>query len=128
MLIMGQRILLLDEPTFGQDQRNAQALLEHLRTLHNQGHTILVITHDMALVAEYAQHVAVLNNGQLLYHGPTAQLFAQPRLLRQAHLTPPPLAQLSQQLATECHPVWQGLSTLNQFLSVAASQMEVTAS
>lgn len=128
MLIMGQRILLLDEPTFGQDQRNAHALLEHLRLLHNQGHTILVITHDMALVAEYAQHVAVLNNGQLLYHGPTAQLFAQPQLLRQAHLTPPPLAQLSQQLATECHPVWQGLSTLDQFLSVAASQMEVTAS
>lgn len=98
MLAAGQEILILDEPTFGQDQRNADAMMELLQNLHSEGRTIVVITHDMTLVAEHAATTAVMNNGRILFHGPTQQAFAQPELLEQARLTPPPLARFGARL------------------------------
>ncbi|PIE82516.1 MAG: energy-coupling factor ABC transporter ATP-binding protein [Chloroflexi bacterium] len=115
MLAVGQEILILDEPTFGQDQRNATALMQILKELHAAGRTVIIITHDMTLVAEYAQHVAVMAAGNLLFHGETAVAFAQPQLLKKARLTLPPLAELSQQLATST-PALGNLYTVRQFL------------
>ena len=57
MLAVGQDILILDEPTFGQDRHTAHALMEQLCALHRAGITIIVITHDMQLVADYADQV-----------------------------------------------------------------------
>lgn len=111
VLAAGQRTLILDEPTFGQDQRNAEALLDLLRSLHEEGHTIVVITHDMTLVAQHARHVAVMSGGQLLFHGTPLDLFAQPDLLTRANLTPPPLALLSARMG------WPNLPTLNAIVS-----------
>ena len=116
MLAVGQDTLILDEPTFGQDQRNAEALMQLLSELHAAGRTVIMITHDMTLVAEYALHVAVMVEGQLRFHGPTADVFARPELLAQARLTLPPLAELSQRLAAR-HPAWGGLLTVDQFLA-----------
>lgn len=98
MLAMGQRTLILDEPTFGQDQRNADALMHMLRELHAEGRTVIIITHDMALVAEYAERVAVMSAGRILFDGDARELFARPELLRQARLTPPPIAQLAERV------------------------------
>jgi energy-coupling factor transport system ATP-binding protein len=98
MLAVGQRTLILDEPTFGQDQRNAEALMALLTALHQEGRTVIIITHDMALVAEHARHVAVLIDGRLRFHGAPRDLFAQPDLLRQARLALPPIAQLAQRV------------------------------
>jgi energy-coupling factor transport system ATP-binding protein len=97
MLAMGQQILVLDEPTFGQDQRNAAELLHLLRNLHQEGRTVIIVTHDMTLVAEYAQHVAVMSRGKVLAHGETRAIFARPDLLAEARLKLPPLAQLAGQ-------------------------------
>ncbi len=116
MLAVGQETLILDEPTFGQDQRNAEALMQMLSELHAAGRTVIMITHDMTLVAEYARHVAVMVEGQLRFHGLTADVFARPELLAQARLTLPPLAELSQRLAAH-HPAWGGLLTVDQFLA-----------
>ena len=116
MLAVGQDTLILDEPTFGQDQRNAEALMQLLSELHAAGRTVIMITHDMTLVAEYALHVAVMVEGQLRFHGPTADVFARPELLAQARLTLPPLAELSQRLAAR-NPAWGGLLTVDQFLA-----------
>lgn len=114
VLAAGQRTIILDEPTFGQDQRNAEALLHLLASLHAEGHTIVVITHDMALVAQYARHVAVMNGGKLLFHGTPNTLFARPHLLAQANLNLPPLALLANRLS------WPGLLTLDEVVSACA--------
>ncbi|MEM8531178.1 MAG: ATP-binding cassette domain-containing protein, partial [Chloroflexota bacterium] len=117
MLAVGQEILILDEPTFGQDQRNATAMMELLQDLHGEGRTIIIISHDMGLVADYAQHVAVMSQGHLLFHGPTSLAFAQPDLLQQARLTLPPLARLTAQMA-EHHSAWQGLLTMDDIIEM----------
>jgi energy-coupling factor transport system ATP-binding protein len=95
MLAAGQRTLILDEPTFGQDQRNADALMSLLRELHAEGRTIIVITHDMALVAEHAGRVAVMARGRVIYDGGTAALFKQRDVMEASRLTPPPVARLA---------------------------------
>jgi len=98
MLVLGQRLLLLDEPTFGQDQRNATMLLDKLEALAEGGRAVVVVSHDMRLVAERAQRVLVLVDGALAFDGPPGRLFADDALLARAHLVAPPLWQLSRQL------------------------------
>jgi energy-coupling factor transport system ATP-binding protein len=120
MLAMGQDVLILDEPTFGQDERNAAALMGLLARLNDQGKTIVMITHDMRLVAEYAHKVAVMLNVHVRFYGEPTDLFSQPDLLAEAHLNLPPLARLSALLTTR-FPHLGGLSTLKDFLSMARS-------
>jgi len=87
MLAVGQRLLILDEPTFGQDRNTAYALMDLLRDLNRQGVTILMITHDLRFVREYARRTVVLHQGHIAFDGLTEDLFAAPALLAEAHLS-----------------------------------------
>lgn len=98
MLVLGQRVLLLDEPTFGQDRRNYDQLLAELERLAREDKAIVAITHDMRLVAEHADRVLAMADGQVIFDGRPADLFADQRLLTLARLVPPPLWRLSQAL------------------------------
>ncbi|SDH26218.1 energy-coupling factor transport system ATP-binding protein [Alteribacillus persepolensis] len=89
MLTSDQDILLLDEPTFGQDEANTTAMMDLLLALHRRGKTIVMITHDMELVYQYADHILLLHEGTIAYDGPTDAFFENTTLLKQAHLTPP---------------------------------------
>jgi energy-coupling factor transporter ATP-binding protein EcfA2 len=115
MLAMGQDTLILDEPTFGQDERNSAALMSLLLELNRSGKTIVMITHDMRLVAEYANRVAVMLDGRVEFLGAPAELFTQTELLARAHLNLPPLARLAALLSTR-HPHLSGFSRLDDFL------------
>ncbi|MBX6772956.1 MAG: ABC transporter ATP-binding protein [Chloroflexi bacterium] len=99
MLVLDQPILLLDEPTFGQDRANTRSLMERLVALNRAGRTIIMITHDLRLVAEYAQEVALLVEGTLIFRGRPEHLFARTDLLARGRLTVPPLIQVSRALA-----------------------------
>nr|WP_318244861.1 ABC transporter ATP-binding protein [Microbacterium pullorum] len=90
-LVAGAPVLALDEPTFGQDRARADELLTLLQDLNHQGTTILVVTHDMQLVTEYADRTVVLGDGRVLAAGATAEVFADDDLLQRAGLRPPPL-------------------------------------
>jgi energy-coupling factor transport system ATP-binding protein len=90
-MIAGAPVLALDEPTFGQDRARADELLGMLADLNARGTTVIVVTHDMQLVTEYATHTAVIADGRLLRHAPTAEVFADADLLRSAGLRRPPL-------------------------------------
>jgi ABC-type multidrug transport system ATPase subunit len=65
---------VLDEPTFGQDARTNAALLRELVRLNEQGLTVLVITHDMDAVGQFARSVAIMRDGQVTHRGPIADL------------------------------------------------------
>jgi len=95
---MRPQILVLDEPTAGLDWRSTCTLMEEITNLNRQGHTIILITHDMKLVAEFARQVLVLDEGQILACGPTRQVFQQEALLRQAFLAPPPITALARRM------------------------------
>ena len=90
-LVAGAPVLALDEPTFGQDRARADELLALLAALNAEGTTVLVVTHDMQLVAEYADRAVVLADGQVVGAGPTADVFADEALLEAAGLRAPAL-------------------------------------
>ena len=90
-LVGGAPILVLDEPTFGQDRARADELLRLLQDLNADGTTILVVTHDMQLVTEYATRTIVVDHGRIAADGATADIFADETLLRRAGLRLPPL-------------------------------------
>ncbi|WP_249870441.1 ABC transporter ATP-binding protein [Oceanobacillus saliphilus] len=66
MIVDGQSFLLLDEPTFGQDAQSNAELMRLLQQRHERGATILMITHDMEIVDQYASRVVVMNNGEVV--------------------------------------------------------------
>jgi len=90
-LVAGAPVLVLDEPTFGQDRARADELLSLLSELNAEGTTIVVVTHDMQLVTDHADRTVVLADGRVLADGPTGDVFADDDLIRRAGLRPPPL-------------------------------------
>ncbi|MFK4835468.1 ABC transporter ATP-binding protein [Microbacterium sp. ZW T2_14] len=90
-LVAGAPVLVLDEPTFGQDRARADELLSLLSQLNAEGTTVIVVTHDMQLVTEYADRTVILADGRVLAEGPTAAIFADDALIARAGLRPPPL-------------------------------------
>ncbi|MBB2977075.1 energy-coupling factor transport system ATP-binding protein [Microbacterium endophyticum] len=95
-LISGAAILALDEPTFGQDRARADELLALLRDLNHEGTTIIIVTHDMQLVTEYAHRTIVMRDGEVLAARTTEDIFTDTALINSAGLRLPPLRQALQ--------------------------------
>ena len=86
VLVMGPDILILDEPTAGQDFRHYTEIMEFLRTLNAQGVTVLMITHDMHLMLEYTPRALVFNRGHLVADQSAASVLCSPELVERAAL------------------------------------------
>ena len=101
-MVVGQpEVVVLDEPTFGQDYHQAKNLMQLLRQLADDGAAVIFITHDMRLVAEYADRSAVLCNGEIVFDGLPHDLFSDENVLEQARLKPPPVYDFSASLLEE---------------------------
>jgi len=90
-LIEGAPVLVLDEPTFGQDRARAADLLELLAALNASGTTVIVVTHDLGLIGQYARHVAILDEGRVVALDETARILSDRALLEAHALRQPPL-------------------------------------
>ena len=89
MLVLEPHLLILDEPTIGQDHERAQQLMGLIARLRQRyATTVLMITHDVRLVAEWADRAMVLSRGRLLFDGAPAEMFADEALLAQSGLWP----------------------------------------
>ena len=86
ILVLGAEIILLDEPTAGQDQKNYTEIMEFLEELHQKGHTIVMITHDMQLMLDYSDRTLVMVDGELIADTDPASLLSNPELLVKANL------------------------------------------
>jgi energy-coupling factor transport system ATP-binding protein len=97
ILALRPQVIIVDEPTTGQDARQSFEIMDFLKDLNeDHGHTIVIITHDMPIVAQYARRVIVMGEGRILADGPTAEVFAQPEVLERTFLEPPQITQLAQ--------------------------------
>jgi cobalt transport protein ATP-binding subunit len=95
---MDPPVLVLDEPTVGLDAPGLDETFAWLAELHARGRTILLVTHNMSLAAQYAGRVVVLHQGQVVADGSPADVFQQTGLLTRASLVPPPVLALGQGL------------------------------
>jgi energy-coupling factor transport system ATP-binding protein len=96
-------VVVLDEPTLGQDYPSRQRLRDLVTQLGAQGKTVLVVTHDMDFVGEACTTTVVLSHGEVRYAGPTSKAFGDRARLKEAGLEPPHVTALAQALSLrEC--------------------------
>lgn len=76
VLVLNPDILILDEPTAGLDPQGTKVILSLINKLHDEGKTIILVTHDMDVVLNYASDVVVLKEGKVAYLGKPHDLFA----------------------------------------------------
>jgi len=106
MLALEPKLLVLDEPTIGQDYERAQQLMGLMAKLRERyGTATLMITHDVRLVADWADRALVLSEGRLAFDGEPEALFAQEPLLEECGLLAPPIFEVSRALS-RAHPDW----------------------
>jgi energy-coupling factor transport system ATP-binding protein len=98
ILSMKPRVLLLDEPTSGQDKRNIISLMEHLKNLSDNNITSVFITHDMETALKFADRIIIMDNGRIIANGEPAALFADLDILNKTSLQTPQTFTLSTKL------------------------------
>jgi energy-coupling factor transporter ATP-binding protein EcfA2 len=91
-------VFVFDEPTTGQDYFGGESIMALIDQLHAQGKTVIIISHDMPLVAEHARRVVVLNQGRIALDGVPTQVFSHIEKLRQLSLRSPQVSLLAQEL------------------------------
>jgi energy-coupling factor transporter ATP-binding protein EcfA2 len=99
VLVFEPEIFIIDEPTTGQDFARSKIIMDMVRALHGMGKTIIIVTHDMELIAEYAKRLVVMRGGKMLLDGSTRNVFSQPKVLQESSIKPPQITTLGQSLS-----------------------------
>jgi energy-coupling factor transport system ATP-binding protein len=89
------KIIVLDEPTTGLDYKEQKKMMELIKQLNESGHTIIMITHTMWVVSEYAHRVAVIRDGEVMMDGRTRDVFSEEEKLKKSFLRTPHIVSLS---------------------------------
>lgn len=103
ILVLKPEIIILDEPTAGQDYQTYTDIMTFLDSLQQQGHTIVMITHDMQLMLEYSDRCLVVVDGAIIADDNPVAILNQHDLLKAANLKQTSLYTLGQKLS--CDPV-----------------------
>ena len=121
MLVLDQDVLILDEPTMGMDWGHVRSVMEICRSLREAGKTILVVTHDMRVVAEWADRVVAMAEGQVQLVDTPQRFFRNREVLQRTHLAQPPICSLR-----ACTPREDGLcqSCVDDFLAALLARCQ----
>jgi energy-coupling factor transport system ATP-binding protein len=125
ILALKPEALLLDEPTAGLDPRASRELHRNLRTLNDQGMTLVLSSHRMNELAEMTEQLTVLADGSTVLHGPPHAVFARGDRLRDIGLDQPVVAKLAEMLHARGWPVPQGVTepeALSRYVAEAIRQ------
>ena len=99
ILVLQPQMLLLDEPTAGQDLKHYTEIMDFLKELNQQGVTVVLITHDMHLMLEYTPRAIVFHAGNVIADKLSAEVLNDPQIVEKAHLKETSLYHLAKQCA-----------------------------
>lgn len=94
IIAMRPEIMILDEPTAGLDPQGVDQILEILNKLNDEGMTIVISSHDVEMINDFADHIFVLKEGKIIGDGTPDEIFSNHELLEKANLKPPKTAEL----------------------------------
>ncbi|CCG26400.1 TPA: energy-coupling factor transporter ATPase [Streptococcus pyogenes] len=118
ILAMQPKVLVLDEPTAGLDPKGRKELMTIFKKLHQSGMTIVLVTHLMDDVANYADFVYVLDKGKIILSGKPKTIFQQVSLLEKKQLGVPKVTKLAQRLVDRGIPISSLPITLEELREV----------
>ncbi len=124
MLVGNPKLLLVDEPTYGQDREMTHTLIDLMRKINQQGVAVVMITHDMRLVQEYAERVVVMSDGRILFEGDASQLFREDEVLQAANLRRTLLHKILEELSSRGFPVEHQIRRTGDLSKLLATRME----
>lgn len=94
-IVVEPPVIVLDEPTTGLDFRECVKVMNIIRRLHQSGTTVIMVCHDMEVVADFANRVIVMSDGCVVDQGPTFEVLRNRRTLQAASLVPPQIVDIS---------------------------------
>lgn len=113
VLAMKPEVLILDEPTAGLDPKGRDDILDQIKKLHEEsGITIILVTHSMEDVANYADRLFVMNKGELIFQQPVKEVFSHYQELEQMHLAAPQVTYVMNALKKKGYPVGTDATTV----------------
>ena len=98
IIAMDPDIVIVDEPTTGQDWRETIWIMDLLKKINDEGKTVIIITHNMEIVCSYCNRVLAMRHGKVLLDGTPAEVFAQPDVLATAYVQPTDITRIAQAL------------------------------
>ena len=101
VLTIDPEIIIVDEPTTGQDWNESLYICNLLKKLNEKGRTIMIITHEMDLVARFASRVVVMYKGSIILDGPPKYVFSRPEILKKTWVKPPEIIRLIRRIEEE---------------------------
>ncbi|MGQ9543620.1 MAG: ABC transporter ATP-binding protein [Candidatus Bathyarchaeia archaeon] len=110
VLVMAPEVIIIDEPTTGQDMKQSESIMNLLDQLNMEGKTVIIITHNMRLVAEHVKRAIVMADGKILLDGNVREVFSNMGLLERTFLTPPQITLLANSLS----PGLRGVLTVDE--------------
>jgi energy-coupling factor transporter ATP-binding protein EcfA2 len=104
--VLEPRVLIVDEPTTGQDPVRAREIMDVLRDLNREKDTtVIVVTHAMDLVAEYASTIVAMSSGRIAMNGPTRNVFRQAAAQDKPQIPLPPIVKVGMKLGLDPLPM-----------------------
>ena len=119
IIAMRPEIMILDEPTAGLDPEGVEKVLDILNNLNKEGMSIVISSHDIEMVNEFAEKIFVLNNGEILESGDKHEIFSNKELLKKAHLKAPVTTEILYKLKEN------GLNVNTEKLSIEETVEEI---
>ena len=98
VLAWDPEVVILDEPTIGQDYAQKEKLRQFILQLRVQGKTIVIVTHDVEFVADCSPRVVLMANGRIVADGKAEEILTNPKLLAEASVVPPQVTQIFMEL------------------------------
>jgi energy-coupling factor transport system ATP-binding protein len=105
VLAMDTPVVILDEPTTGQDYSGTERVGQIVEDLKRRNKTVITITHDIDFCAEHFDRVVVMALGKILLDGPTRSVLSQTETLNQTYVDPPQLIRLAERLGIKGYPL-----------------------
>ena len=99
IVVLAPPVVVLDEPTTGLDYRECVKVMDIIRRIHERGTTVVMVCHDMEVVADYAERCIVMSGGTVVDDAPTFDVLRNRDTLERASLVPPQIVDLSLELA-----------------------------
>ena len=125
IVVLAPPVVVLDEPTTGLYYRECVKVMDIIRRIHERGTTVVMVCHDMEVVADYAARCIVMSGGEVVDDAPTFDVLRNRETLERASLVPPQIVELSLELGREMPHLADGpVGRANTVDEMAAAVME----